>query len=61
MNLTETLAMQEPINIQCHIEKRDGGWVVVSQDRKKTLSKPYKSRAEAVKRLQQIEYFKHAS
>lgn len=34
-------------------------WIVYSEDGKKKLSKPYKTRAEAVKRMQQIEYFKH--
>ncbi len=41
------------------IEKVEGGWVVMNKERTKRLSKVYSSREEAVKRLQEIEYFKH--
>ena len=41
------------------ISKVKDGWVVKSADGKQRLSKPYPTREEAVKRLQQIEYFKH--
>ena len=40
------------------IVKTKGGWVIYSESGKK-LSRVYKSRGEAEKRLAQIEYFKH--
>ena len=40
------------------IRRTKGGYVVVSSKGKR-LSRVYKSRAEANKRLKQIEYFKH--
>ncbi len=40
------------------IRKTKGGWVVLSEKGKK-LSRVYKSRGQAQKRLGQIEYFKH--
>lgn len=42
------------------VVKTKEGWVVKSADGTQRLSKPYPTREEAVKRLQQIEYFKHA-
>ena len=42
------------------IVKTKGGSKVVSETSKKNLGGPYKSRAQAVKRLRQVEYFKHA-
>lgn len=42
-----------------HIEKRGSKYVVLSEDRSKTLGE-YGSEEEAQKRLGQIEYFKHA-
>lgn len=41
------------------IVKVKGGYKVVSENSKKNLGGPYKSREQAVKRLQQVEYFKH--
>lgn len=41
------------------IRKVRGGYVVLSKKTGKRLSKPA-SRASALKRLRQIEYFKHA-
>lgn len=41
------------------IVKTSKGYVVYSEDRKKRLSKPYKSMSEAKKRLGEVEYFKH--
>ena len=35
------------------------GYKVVSKDGKKNLGGPYKTKAEAEKRLRQVEYFKH--
>lgn len=40
------------------IRKIKGKWYVYSEDRKKRLGGPYKTRAAAVRRLRQIEYFK---
>lgn len=40
------------------IVKRKDGYHVVSE-KGKNLGGPYRMRAEAVKRLQQVEYFKH--
>jgi hypothetical protein len=40
------------------IRKSGDGWIVVSEKGKK-LSRKYKSRAEAHRRLAQIEYFKN--
>ncbi len=36
-----------------------GGYRVVSEHGGKNLGGPYKTREQAVKRLQQVEYFKH--
>lgn len=41
------------------IKEQNGSYYVYSHDGKKKLGGPYKSRQEAVKRLQQIEYFKN--
>lgn len=41
------------------IVKTDKGYIVKSEDGKKKLGGPYKSRKEAKSRLQQVEYFKH--
>lgn len=40
------------------IRKTPKGYVVYSEKGKR-LSRPYKSRAQAERRLRQIEYFKH--
>lgn len=40
------------------IKKTSKGYVVYSE-KGKALSKPYKKKEEAQKRLKQIEYFKH--
>ena len=40
------------------IRKVKGGWKVLSE-RGKNLGGPYRSRTSAVKRLRQVEYFKH--
>lgn len=40
------------------IVKRKTGYFVLSERTKRNLGGPYKTRAEAVKRLQQVEYFK---
>jgi hypothetical protein len=41
------------------IKKVRGGYKVLSQDGKKNLGGPYKTKAEALKRLRQVEFFKH--
>lgn len=41
------------------IAKTPQGYVVRSHDGSKLLGGPYKSRLAAIKRLRQIEYFKH--
>lgn len=41
------------------IVKRKAGYHVLSEKTGKNLGGPYKTRAEAVKRLRQVEYFKH--
>jgi len=41
------------------IVKRKAGYYVISEKSRKNLGGPYGTRAEAVKRLQQVEYFKH--
>lgn len=40
------------------IKKTSGGYKVVSE-KGKNLGGPYKTKAEAEKRLKQVEYFKH--
>jgi hypothetical protein len=41
------------------IAKRKNGYYVLSERTRKNLGGPYKTRAEAAKRLRQVEYFKH--
>ena len=41
------------------IKKTPTGYQVKSEDGSKNLSKPNLSKGEAVKRLEQVEYFKH--
>jgi len=41
------------------ITKKKDGYHVVSEKAKKNLGGPYKTREEALKRLRQVEYFKH--
>jgi hypothetical protein len=41
------------------IKKVAGGYKVVSENGKKNLGGPYKTKKEAEKRLRQVEYFKH--
>jgi len=41
------------------IVKVKGGYQVVSEKGKKNLGGPYKTKAEAEKRLRQVEFFKH--
>jgi hypothetical protein len=41
------------------IRKVKNGYKVLSEDGKKNLGGPYKTRAEAQKRLRQVEFFKH--
>ena len=41
------------------IKKVKGGYKVLSQDGNKNLGGPYKTKAAALKRLRQVEFFKH--
>jgi hypothetical protein len=41
------------------IKKVKGGYKVLSEKNHKILGGPYKTKAEAEKRLRQVEYFKH--
>jgi hypothetical protein len=41
------------------IRKTKDGYKVLSEKSKKNLGGPYKTRAEAEKRLRQVEFFKH--
>jgi hypothetical protein len=41
------------------IKKRKDGYYVLSEKTEKNLGGPYKTREEAVKRLRQVEFFKH--
>ena len=41
------------------IKKVSGGYKVLSSDGKKNLGGPYKTKAAALKRLRQAEFFKH--
>ena len=41
------------------IVKTKKGYVVKSHDGKRNLGGPYKTHEEAVKRLKQVEFFKH--
>ncbi len=41
------------------IVKKKDGYHVLSEKSKKNLGGPYKTREEAMKRLRQVEYFKH--
>ncbi len=41
------------------IVKREDGYYVISEKTKKNLGGPYKTHAEAVERLRQVEFFKH--
>ena len=41
------------------IRKTKEGYKVLYENGKKNLGGPYKSKAEAQKRLRQVEYFKH--
>ena len=41
------------------IIKRKDGYYVLSEKTKRNLGGPYKTREEALKRLRQVEFFKH--
>ena len=41
------------------IVKKKEGYFVLSEKTKRNLGGPYKKREEALKRLRQVEYFKH--
>ena len=52
------VAKQASLNKKATVTHREDGWHVLSE-KGKNLGGPYKSKAEAVKRLRQVEYFKH--
>lgn len=41
------------------VRKTSKGYIIKSKNKKKTLSRPYPTREQAIHRLQEIEYFKH--
>ena len=41
------------------IVKRKDGYYVLSEKTRRNMGGPYKTKEEAKKRLQQVEYFKH--
>ncbi len=41
------------------IVKRKSGYFVLSEKTRRNLGGPYKTRGEALKRLRQVEFFKH--
>jgi hypothetical protein len=41
------------------IVKRKTGYFVLSEKKRKNLGGPYKTKIEALKRLRQVEFFKH--
>jgi len=41
------------------IVKRKTGYFVISEKKRKNLGGPYKTKTEAIKRLRQVEFFKH--
>ena len=41
------------------IVKRKAGYFVLSEKARRNLGGPYKTREEALKRLHQVEFFKH--
>jgi len=41
------------------IVKRKNGYYVLSEKTRRNLGGPYRTRAEAQKRLRQVEFFKH--
>ena len=41
------------------IVKRKDGYYVLSEKTRRNMGGPYQKRGEAVRRLQQVEYFKH--
>lgn len=41
------------------IRKKKDGYYVLSEKTQRNLGGPYKTRDEAVKRLRQVEFFKH--
>lgn len=41
------------------IVKKKGGYFVLSEKTRRNLGGPYKTREEALRRLRQVEFFKH--
>lgn len=57
-DLIHTLLGQLQTSI-AKVVQRKNSWFVMDHTGKKQLGGPYKTKDEAVKRLRQIEYFKH--
>jgi hypothetical protein len=51
--------LRHPIQGCTMIKKVAGGYKVLSENGKKNLGGPYKTKKEAEKRLKQVEFFKH--
>jgi hypothetical protein len=59
--MASTQAARQNCGERCRVIKKvKGGYKVVSESTGKNLGGPYKTKAEAKKRLRQVEYFKHA-
>lgn len=56
----ESLFWACPLLLVGIVLKVGDGWAVFSEDGKKRLSRIFKRKEDAVKRLKQIEYFKNA-
>lgn len=54
----ENMEMESSLNKRATVVHHKDGWHVLSE-KGKNLGGPYKSKGEAVKRLRQVEYFKH--
>jgi hypothetical protein len=56
--MSEGASIAAPQRQETMIKKVKGGYKVVSEKSGKNLGGPYKSKEEAKKRLQQVEFFK---
>jgi hypothetical protein len=55
----QSLGGRSEIRRSTVIKKVSGGYKVLSENGKKNLGGPYKTKKEAEKRLKQVEFFKH--
>ncbi len=56
---TQDLYLPEDLYLIKMIVKRKKGYYVLSESTGRNLGGPYSSRAKALKRLRQVEFFKH--